>query len=313
AGEAGEKRGSKLPAHADQAEASERRDSRDPQPSTPASTLQSRAAPLRDEIDLDALQAILYTSGTTGQPKGALITYGMQWWSAMGSALNLGLRPDDRWLACLPFYHIGGLSMLLKNVIYGVPVVVFDRFDPMAVNTAIGEEWVSHVSVVTAMLRRMLEALDAIEGKGATYPKTLRCLLLGGGPAPRALLEDCAQRGIPVAQTYGLTESCSQAATLSPADALRKLGSAGWPLAPVRLRIMRDGLPAGAGETGEVELRGPTITPGYADQPKATAQAFHDGWLATGDLGYLDEEGYLYILDRRSDLIVSGGENVYPA
>src|SRR5262249_2833737 len=161
--------------------------------------------------------------------------------------------------------------------------------------------------------RRMLEALDAIEGKGATYPKTLRCLLLGGGPAPRSLLEACASRGIPVAQTYGLTESCSQAATLSPADALRKLGSAGRPLAPVQLRIVRDGASVAAHEAGEIELRGATLTPGYADQPALTEQAFHDGWLTTGDIGYLDEEGYLYVLDRRSDLIVSGGENVYPA
>jgi O-succinylbenzoic acid--CoA ligase len=114
-------------------------------------------------------------------------------------------------------------------------------------------------------------------------------------------------------QTYGLTEACSQAVTLSPADARRKPGSAGRPLSPVQLRIMVDDRPAAPGEPGEVWLRGPTITPGYADRPEATAQAFRDGWFATGDIGYLDKEGYLYVLDRRADLILSGGENVYPA
>src|SRR5262249_40223785 len=149
-----------------------------------------------------------------------------------------------RWLACLPFYHIGGLSMLLKNVIYGVPVLVFERFDAAAVNAAIIDEQVTHLSVVAAMLQRMLEALDDAYGEESHYPATLRCVLLGGGPAPRPLLDECVRRGIPVAQTYGLTESCSQAATLFLAAALPKLGSAGRPLATVQLRIMRDGTPA---------------------------------------------------------------------
>lgn len=273
------------------------------------------ARPLRGEIDLSATQAIIYTSGTTGQPKGALITYGMQWWNAVASALNLGHDPQDRWLACLPFYHIGGLSILLRSVIYGIGVVALEleHFDAGAVNEAIVAEGVTIISVVAVMLQRMLAALD--EGQtGHTYPPALRCVLLGGGPAPRPLLEDCAGRHIPVVQTYGLTESCSQAATLAPEDALRKLGSAGKPLLPVQLRIVdEEGGIAARGEPGGIELRGPTITPGYADRPDATAAAFHEGWLATGDVGYLDAEGYLYVLDRRVDLIISGGENVYPA
>lgn len=267
---------------------------------------------LRTLIDLDATQAILYTSGTTGQPKGVLITYGMQWWNAIGSALNLGHSPGDRWLACLPLFHIGGLAILMRSVIYGISVIVQEKFDPLAVNKAIGEDNVTIISVVAAMLQRMLSALDT-SGSGDGYPSTLRCVLLGGGPASRPLLEDCAHRGVPVVQTYGLTEACSQAATLAPADALRKLGSAGRPLLPVQMRIMRDGQAVPAGEPGEIFLAGPTITPGYADRPTATAQAFHEGWFATGDIGYLDEEGYLYVLDRRTDLIISGGENVYPA
>jgi O-succinylbenzoic acid--CoA ligase len=281
----------------------------------PLSGLAEMATALRTEIDLEATQAIVYTSGTTGQPKGAIITWGMQWWNAVGSALHLGLREDDRWLACLPFFHVGGLSLMMKSAIYAMPLVVHERFEAAAANAAIVDERVTLISVVAATLRRMLDALDAAapEGDVGRYPAWLRCVLLGGGPAPQPLLEDCARRGIPVAQTYGLTESCSQATTLTPADALRKLGSAGRPLLPVQLRIMTEEGVAAPGEAGEIELRGPTITPGYDGRPEATAEALRDCWLRTGDLGYLDEEGYLYVLDRRDDLIVSGGENVYPA
>ncbi len=266
--------------------------------------------PLRTLIDLQATQAIMYTSGTTGTPKGAIITYGMQWWNAVGSALNLGTQSDDCWLACMPFFHIGGLSILMRSVIYQMSVIVQQKFDAEAVNDVIEHYHVTIISVVAVMLQRMLTALDA---QKATYPATLRCVLLGGGPAPQPLLEACAAKHIPVVQTYGMTEACSQAVTLAPADALRKLGSAGRPLPSVQLRILHDGQEAAANEAGEIYLKGPTITPGYADRPEATARAITDGWLATGDIGYLDAEGYLYVLDRRSDLIISGGENVYPA
>lgn len=263
-------------------------------------------------IDLEAIQLIMYTSGTTGRPKGVLITYGMQWWNAVGSALNLGHRADDCWLACLPLFHIGGLSILMRSVIYGISVVLLEKFDEGVVNRVICQDHVTIISVVAVMLQRMLTALDA-ESSQAHYPTSLRCVLLGGGPAPRPLLEQCAQRAIPVAQTYGLTESCSQAVTLAPADALRKLGSAGRPLSSVQLQIRQDERLLAANEPGVIYLKGPTITPGYADRPSVTAEVLHDGWLCTGDLGYLDADGYLYVLDRRSDLIITGGENVYPA
>jgi O-succinylbenzoic acid--CoA ligase len=285
------------------------------QDETVLSDLPEKDVPLRTLIDPGAPQAILYTSGTTGQPKGAIITYGMQWWNAVGSALNLGHSPDDRWLACLPLFHIGGLSILMRSVIYGISVMLYKKFDPVIINQALFEEKITIISVVAVMLQRMLAALDSDgeAGKGATYPATLRCVLLGGGPVPRPLLEECLLRDIPVVQTYGLTEACSQAVTLSPEDAKRKPASAGRPLLPVQLRIMDDNRPAAPGEPGEIFLQGPTITPGYAGKAEATAQAFHDGWFATGDIGYLDKDGYLYVLDRRADLIISGGENVYPA
>ncbi len=347
----------------------------------------SIAEPAR--IDLWAIHGIIYTSGTSGRPKGAMLSYGNHWWNAVGSALNLGLHSDDRWLACLPFYHVGGLSILMRGVIYGIPVVLPNAasrqataaggFDPAQVNRAIDEDGVTIVSVVGTMLSRMLEQRGS-----QPYPAALRCVLLGGGPAPRPLLEECARRGIPVTQTYGLTETSSQFATLAPADALRKLGSAGRALLPNELRILplpRDGetlgetasagddapasrpvslrgtsrsesppsrgrqpalLAAGmdTGSThanersscdrdresdqhpssppiGEILVRGPSVTAGYVlddgnlDVLRPATDA--EGWLHTGDLGYLDSEGYLYVLDRRADLVVTGGENVYPA
>jgi len=260
------------------------------------------------EIDLSAVHSIIYTSGTTGRPKGAALTYGNYWWSAIGSALNLGLHVNDRWLAVLPLFHVGGLSILLRAVIYGITAVVHEAFDPAEVNRAIDEDSVTMVSVVSTMLRRMLDKRGE-----RPYPPTLRCVLLGGGPAPLSLLEECARRGVPVVQTYGLTEAASQVATLAPEDALRKLGSAGKPLLPVELRIECDGRPATPGEVGEILVRGPTISPGYITPDGGIQPAGRDGWLHTGDLGYLDEEGYLYVVDRRDDLIISGGENIYPA
>jgi o-succinylbenzoate---CoA ligase len=245
------------------------------------------------EFDLQAWHSIVYTSGTSGRPKGAILTYGNHWWSAIASALNLGLLADDTWLACLPLFHVGGLSILLRSVICGMTAVVQPRFDAAEVNRAIDEQAVSIVSVVSTMLDRMLAERGA-----RAYPPTLRSVLLGGGPAPLPLLERAAAAGVPVVQTYGLTETASQVVTLAPEDALRKLGSAGKALMGSEVQIASD---------DEICVRGPSVSPGYVNHPP------REDWLHTGDVGYLDAEGYLYVLDRRDDLIVSGGENVYPA
>jgi O-succinylbenzoic acid--CoA ligase len=264
--------------------------------------------PLRLAHDPAAVLAIIYTSGTTGRPKGAMLTVGNFWWSAVGSALNLGAQPGDRWLACLPLFHVGGLSIVLRAAIYGITAVVHDGFDAGAVNRALDDEGVTVVSVVAVMLQRMLDARG-----DRPYPPSLRCVLLGGGPAPRPLLERCAALGIPAVQTYGLTETASQVATLAPEDALRRLGAAGRALYPNEIRVAAAGRDAGPGADGEILVRGPVVMAGYAGRPDATARAVVDGWLHTGDVGRLDAEGYLYVLDRRDDLIVTGGENVYPA
>jgi O-succinylbenzoic acid--CoA ligase len=268
-------------------------------------------ADLRHRHDASHVATLMYTSGTTDHPKGAMLTVANHWWSAIGSALNLGVRDDDRWLLCLPLFHVGGLSIVYRSAIYGTAAIVHDGFDPAAVNRAIDDDGVTIISVVAVMLQRMLDARG-----NQPYPPTLRCVLLGGGPAPKPLLERCAMLGIPVVQTYGLTETTSQVATLAPDDALARLGSAGRPLYPNELRIApvdRVDAALDADVEGEIVVRGPVVMAGYANRADATARAIVDGWLHTGDIGRIDADGYLYVLDRRDDLIITGGENVYPA
>ncbi|MFC7391801.1 o-succinylbenzoate--CoA ligase [Scopulibacillus cellulosilyticus] len=263
---------------------------------------------LSTHVNMDDLHTIIYTSGTTGFPKGVMLSYNNHWWSAVGAALNLGLQIDDKWLAAVPLFHVSGLSMLMKNVIYGVPVVLHAAFDPEAVNRAIIEDGVTMVSVVTTMLTQMIDRLG-----DKTYPKSFRCMLLGGGPAPKVVLDLCKDKGIPVFQTYGLSETGSQIVTLSPEYMLEKLGSAGKPLFPCEIKIMKGHQEAEANTEGEIVVKGPNVTRGYLNRPQATEETIIDGWLYTGDIGYLDDDGFLYVLDRRKDLIISGGENVYPA
>jgi O-succinylbenzoic acid--CoA ligase len=254
---------------------------------------------LRMTHQSDHVASIIYTSGTTGRPKGAMLTLANFWWSAVGSALNLGVSEDDRWIACLPLFHVGGLSIVFRSAIYGTRIIVHDGFDAASVNADI-DRGATIVSVVSVMLERVLDD----RGK-RKLPQTFRCALVGGGPTPKILLERCISAGLPVAHTYGLTETCSQVATLSPADAVRKLGSAGKPLHPNEIRL--------EGNEGEILVRGPIVMSGYYNQADATQRALEGGWLHTGDIGRLDDEGFLYVLDRRDDLIITGGENVYPA
>jgi o-succinylbenzoate---CoA ligase len=242
--------------------------------------------PLLGEHDLSAISSRILTSGTSGRARTIGLTYGNHLWSAVGSAFNLGVDPSDRWLCCLPLHHVGGLSILMRAVIYGTCAVVHDGFDAERVAAALREDGVSIVSLVTTQLKRLLEAGVDLSGP--------RVILVGGGPVPEEILEEATARGARVVQTYGLTEAASQVTTLAPADARRKLGSAGRPLLTTHLRI----------HEGEILVQGPTVAPGHADE---------DGWLHTGDLGSIDDEGFLYVEGRLGDIIVTGGENVAPA
>jgi o-succinylbenzoate---CoA ligase len=242
--------------------------------------------PLLGEHDMDDVAARVMTSGSTGTPNPVGLTYGNFLWSAVASAFNIGVEPEDRWLCCLPLSHISGLGIVMRSVIYGTAAVVHDGFDVERVAESLERDEITMVSLVATMLTRLLDAGANLSGP--------RALLVGGGPVPEDPLEEALGRGATVVQTYGLTETCSQVTTLAPADARRKLGSAGRPLLTTHLRI----------QDGEILVQGPTVAPGRADA---------DGWLHTGDLGRIDDEGFLYVEDRMDDMIVTGGENVVPA
>jgi O-succinylbenzoic acid--CoA ligase len=255
------------------------------------------------------LQALLYTSGTTGEPKGAWLGAEALRASAAASSRHLGSRAGSRWLACLPLFHVAGLSILLRSARDATSVILKSRFDAQAVARALGLENVTGISLVPTLLARLLEYRE-----GRPAPQSLRCLLLGGGAAPASLLEQAVKLGYPLAPTYGLTEAASQVATARPRPGVDPLGSGLDPLPGTELRIARDdGSVAAVGETGEIQVKSATVMRGYWNRPAETARAFDRGWLRTGDLGALDERGRLRVFDRRSDLIVSGGENVYPA
>ena len=224
-----------------------------------------------------ATLAVMHTSGTTSDPKPVALTRANFQASALGSAVALGLDLEERWLCPMPLTHVGGLSIPIRCAIYATTAVLHGRFDTERVLTELMDPGrrITIVSLVPTMLARLLDA-------GLESPPTLRWALLGGGPLPVALLERAQQAGVPVAPTYGMTEACSQIATF------------GLPLPGVELQISG---------TGEILVRGAIVSPGAAGE---------DGWLHTGDLGRLDDDGRLVITGRKSDTIITGGENVAP-
>jgi o-succinylbenzoate---CoA ligase len=261
----------------------------------------SLASPWPDAIDPEAPLAIVYTSGTTGRPKGALLSRRAFLAGAEASAANLGWLSDDRWLLCMPLCHIGGLSILTRCLAARRAVILEPRFDPDAVLAAIVKRQATLLSVVPTMLAALLERDQH------NVLARLRAVLCGGAATPWSLLEECGRRAVPALTTYGLTEACSQATSQAPRSPYvpeRGSGS-GKPLPGVEIRI----------DAGRIHLRGPTLMSGYFrgdDRPPDTSSFSDDGWLDTGDLGELDEAGRLHVHARRTDLIVTGGENVYP-
>ncbi len=252
--------------------------------------------------------AIVYTSGTSGRPKGAVLTRDNFLWSAVASAFRLGVVPGDRWLACMPLFHVGGLSILLRSALQGTTALVHPRFDAARVSRALDEEGVTLVSLTATMLDRLL----SVRGDRPA-PPGLRCVLLGGGPCPARLHARAAALGFALAPSYGLTEAASQVATRAPSrEAAPDAGLT--PLLGTRVKVVDErGEVRPAGEPGEILVCGPSVMRGYHGRPEESAAALRDGWLRTGDVGLLDRDGDLHVLERRTDLIVSGGENVYPA
>ncbi|WP_214785687.1 o-succinylbenzoate--CoA ligase [Exiguobacterium sp. s183] len=238
--------------------------------------------------------SLMFTSGTTGRAKAVQQTYGNHLASARAAEAHLNYRPSDRMLTVTPLFHMSGLSQVYRSAIIGSTLYVEPRFDVDRTLHLIETEGITQLSLVSIMLQRLLDA--------GLEKHRLRTLLVGGGPVPRPLLEEAERRQLPVAQTYGMTETCSQVATLLPSEALSHIGSSGRAIAPTVIRISQD---------GEIEVKGPTVTSGYFEQPESDAWT-PDGYWKTGDLGTM-KDGYLYVHDRRSDLIISGGENVYPA
>lgn len=258
------------------------------------------------EWKLTQTTSIMYTSGTTGFPKGVRQTVGNHQASATASVLNIGLAEDDVWLCAVPLFHISGFSILVRSLLYGNQVKLYSQFDKDSVVEDIARGTVTHMSVVAVTLERILHGLEEKHLKASSRFKVM---LAGGGPVPKDYIERAHKLGLGVSQTYGMTETSSQTATLSNVDALRKIGSAGKPLFFNQIHIDGANRP---NVEGEICIRGPHVTPGYIGR-FADKEVTIDGWLPTGDIGYVDDEGYLYVVDRRSDLIISGGENVYPS
>ncbi|MBL8683397.1 MAG: AMP-binding protein [Myxococcales bacterium] len=261
--------------------------------------------PMRTDRDVERESplAILYTSGTTGTPKGAVLSRRAFFASAAASASNLAWTDDDRWLLCLPLCHVGGLSVLTRCVLATRSAVLLSRFDEALVAETIDAHDVTIASFVPTMLHRLLDA--GHEGSLAR----LRAILLGGAPASTSLLERCARARIRVRTTYGLTEACSQVTTQRDRDPSVVELSSGEPLSGVSVEIRADdGSRCRAGDVGAIHVSGPTLFSGYLHGDKLESGA----WFDTGDFGFLDERGRLHVVARRTDLIVTGGENVYP-
>lgn len=257
------------------------------------------------EWSLNQTTSIMYTSGTTGFPKGVRQTVGNHQASATASVLNIGLQADDVWLCAVPLFHISGFSILVRSLLYGNKVQLYEHFNVDAIAQNIMDGDVTHMSVVAVTLERILNTLEL---NNAVASPRFKLMLAGGGPVPIDYLKRANALHLAVAQTYGMTETSSQTATLASEDAMKKIGSAGKPLFFNQIKISA---PNEQGE-GEICIRGPHVTPGYIGR-FAERSSTEEGWLHTGDIGYMDEEGYLFVVDRRADLIISGGENIYPA
>jgi fatty-acyl-CoA synthase len=254
---------------------------------------------------------IVYTSGTTGAPKGAVLSHGALRWNALNSRAVHDLDAADRVLTTIPMFHVGGLNMQTVPALYaGATVHLHRRFDPAATLATIRDARITLTVLVPAQLTALAEHPD--------WPRadleSLRLVTTGSSVVPPAVIAPWHARGVTVINVYGATETAPIATALAAAEARRKVGSCGTPAPHCAVRVV-DGagndVPAGA--RGEVVVRGPNLLTEYWRRPDATAAALIDGWFHSGDIGHVDAEGFLYIDDRKKDVIISGGENIYPA
>ncbi|MBI3516856.1 MAG: AMP-binding protein [Proteobacteria bacterium] len=269
------------------------------------------AMPHDPAVGDDTRLLIVYTSGTTGQPKGAVLTHGALTWNAVNAIAAHDLTGADRVLTTIPMFHVGGLNMQTVPALrVGATVYLHRRFDPAATLAAIRDHRITLTVLVPAQLATLVDHPDW----PAADLTSLRLVTTGSSVVPPSLIEPWHARGVTVINIYGATETAPIATALAPSEARRKIGSCGKAALHCAVRVVDDaGRDVAAGVRGEVLVRGPNLLLEYWRRPEATREALVDGWFRSGDVGHVDDDGFLYIDDRKKDVIISGGENVYPA
>lgn len=262
-------------------------------------------------VDENDAVLIIYTSGTTAFPKGSVYTHKMMFWNSINTQMRLDLTADDRSINCAPPFHTGSWNVLQTPFLHhGAYTLMMRTFDAGLVLKALDERQMTIFWAVPTMLKLMMDDPHY----NASRLELVRYFIVGGEAMPIPLIEQWHKKGIFIRQGYGLTEVGPNVTSLNHQDATRKAGSIGKPNFYYDARVVDEhGKDLPAGEVGEFLLKGPTVTPGYWNNPEATAQTINDGWFHTGDLVRRDEEGFIYVVDRIKNMYISGAENVYPA